>query len=1365
VPDYIGNIAVPEIVPIGTFPLVPDHGYGTAIEPVVVTHQFGSGDAKIEQRFYLGSGAKKFIVRVGSLTDTERQSLREFWEARRGGYGAFTYNAPNDQGTGTTAYTCRFGPEPLTWEFLLDHISSFGVTLIEIPSTTPTYNIVQTLERFPDSLLATSLLSQVQEMIPLMKIQPRESGYPAIYISDRRVQISGVGGQLYLPRLIDFEGIAQSLGNESDQAQFILGNADRVMKDVVNDVDFFRAELEFSLYHVATGIKLDLWKGDVIDWRLDAGPFLYLTAADGIYELNLPYPTRRISRTCWKPFDRGDACPFSLYGSMDYGHFPSASPVSCDKGYDTPNGCLAHGMKKYHGALPVEPEGVRIKDNSTGTWGFGRSSITSVSIKSESVYDQVVPEIYTDADMAVNCKVASGRDESDFYDALGIVGEGPIVFGRGHKLDGQFHHGYPGGLGLREVEGDDPAADGDYLSLSQLGNKVGGDWRKVYYGASTYKDNFAAGTAFLELRRADEKGLQLSRPADHTMEAVVSQGLKGWVWSGSGQRSWQTLTNPIWVALNMMLRARGLRYADVSTAEKYFHVGACVAAASICNEVVTKMVGSGTETQFKFRGVLQEEKPLRDWIQEVLMNALGYFSFAFGKFKPGIRVNSSAVESFTLGNIIFESLQLAPRKPAFNHLTANFADEEFEFANNSVVLYDIDHASYIGGVASPLYLKGSMNLAGTASKSQAARIVTTRLKEELGGIDLSEWKYGRVLSFRTTVLALNTEPGMVCSMTHPDMPGPTTYGEFRVTGWKLNKDFSIDITGQTTTDSMYSLIAGPKPADVEVSPFPHTIRDLLPRPPFGWMPWQRAPLAADPIYDPTEWTFDLAPSYETASDGTALARLVLTGKLPVNIVSTIRPPIINPVATYNQYSGYVKGGKTYYIAICAVDQEGLYTQPSSGIAKVDVPALTDTNTLLLSVESWPDGAPGGYHVFAGEDRDRLSWQTSGTGTPGTIYLDGPLMVAAWGMPDTEVDKLRVKVKKIFHSGVFGSQVLEVTADTIKVAGGDFGTDQWAGYVCTIAALYNEFNPLPVLSYKILSNTSDTLTLEAGHNPLTDGVQPLDVIIMRARPTVVGSNYIGDPNFQNCFHPTGANPGEEVGRMLRIIANKGRGQRRIVTSNTPYIWYIDRPWTVTPDATSIMVIEETKWEVRTESPPIENDMHTNQAEFRAGVDNLLRETVLVQGALIDGNSHETPDEDCPVREIYLFGGPGNVIRDWDRTFVDGSDPIVEGTDLMDNHYRVRLEEGEYVLLDEFSLQLKTETDSELRVDIKRSSDNGSSWDSLFTIGYASVLGGEKRGLNDDFAIPYLYNDDILRYDVLAASGGGLEGSLKGRVVQA
>jgi len=824
-PDYIGNIAVPEIATSGVFPLVPDYPTEVRHDHEVVVHQFGSGNAKIEQRFLLGTGARRFTIRKQWLRDADRIAMRNFWETKYGPYGAFTYNTPNDDGGGTTPVICRFANEPLSWEMVADWACSLGVTLIEIPTTTPSYSLTQTVNRLPPSALQTALLSQVQEIIPLARIQPLQSGYPAIYVSDRRCTI---GVQLYQVRLVECDGISQSIGNESDEAQFVFGNADRVMRDLANDVDLFRAAVEFSLFHVGTGTKLDLWKGDIVNWSCDAGPEFKVTAADGLYELNLPYPTRKISRTCWKPFN-SQACPFATQGAMDYVHFPSADPAKCDKGYETENGCLAHGMKRYYGGILAEPQSVRIKDNSTGTWGFGRSPLTSVSLVADSIYDQVLAEIYTDSNMPVNCKVATGRDESDFYEALGIVGEGPLVaFGSGHKLDGQYHHGYPGSFGLRQVLGSDPAGAQDWFSLDQSGNQTGGDWRKVFAGNSTYKDNFAAGTAFLVIRRCDAKGLQLSRPGEHQMEAVVSLGMKGWVWTSPGVRVWgPPLTNPVWIAINMLLRARGIRLGESATtqqldlAETFFDVNATIAAASICDEQVSKLVGSGTETQFKFRGAIQEEKPLRDWLQEVLMNCLGYYTFAFGKLKIGVRVNSSAVEAFTEGNILFRSLQLAPLKPSFNHLTASFADEDFEFIANSVAVYDIDHASLIGGGAGPLFLKSSVNLAGSSSKSQAGRIVAARLREELGGITADEWKKARQVAFKTTVLALNTEPGMVCSITHLDMPDGS--GEFRVTSWRLNRDYSIDIQGRATTDSMYDLVSGPKPADVVPDQVPEEV--------------------------------------------------------------------------------------------------------------------------------------------------------------------------------------------------------------------------------------------------------------------------------------------------------------------------------------------------------------------------------------------------------------------------------------------------------------------------------------------------------------------------------------------------------------
>jgi hypothetical protein len=166
-----------------------------------------------------------------------------------GPYGAFTFQVPNADGT-TTATTCRFDNAPLTFDHLSNAVTSVGVVLVKIPSTTPNYTLNSTQTRFPSAGLPTALMSQVQELIPLVKIQARATGYPAIYVSDGRCTM---GGQLYQARLLTWSSISQSLGNDADDASFVFHHRIRAVPR-------------------RPGIKLDLWRGEIVDWDLDAGP-------------------------------------------------------------------------------------------------------------------------------------------------------------------------------------------------------------------------------------------------------------------------------------------------------------------------------------------------------------------------------------------------------------------------------------------------------------------------------------------------------------------------------------------------------------------------------------------------------------------------------------------------------------------------------------------------------------------------------------------------------------------------------------------------------------------------------------------------------------------------------------------------------------------------------------------------------------------------------------------------------------------------------------------------------------------------------------------------------------------------------------
>lgn len=865
--DYLGNIAVPAVTPSGVFPIQSEYPYGQAHAPEVIVHRFGSRDAKTEQRFLVGDGAARFTIKR-AMPPATRAAFLNFWRNNQGALGQFTYHAPNVDGS-TTDYICRFADPGLTLESAAAMTATVGITIVGVPANAPSYAVNATVTRYPDLGLSTSLLDQVQEVFPLITITPLDPVDAPLYISDRRAV---VGGRTYLPRLVDWDGIQQQLGGGSDQARFTLGNADRVMTAVANSCDLFRARLEFSLFHVNSGTKIDLWAGSVTNWSFNAGASFSIEAADGAYELALPYPTRRISRVCDKVFkSSASGCPWGGQGDG----------ASCDKSFRGPNGCQAHGMSGYFRGVEAQPQGVDILDNSTGAWGFGRNPVQSTSIVADTVYDQVVPEIWCDyrtdpncsKGLVVNAKIISGRDESDFYAALGIVGEGPIsayaqpgyytrapqpgdlptpgyyprsagevVSGNAKTLpngvtvtmpftlDGQANHGWPlNGYGLRASRGPDPSAEN--FSLGEGGA-----------GIQTYSDIQAAGLAFCEIRRVDQKGIQPSNPTSHAMKVTVRGGMAGWTWTAPGARVWtEAISNPVWVLVNMWLRARGLYKADLAEQEASFIVADAIDAAAVCDLQVTPVFGSSTpEKQFKFAGVFQEEKPLRDWMQEVANTFAGYFSFSFGKLKIGARCNSSvdAAGTFSAGNIVFGSLSISAARPAFNHLTANFGDEEFSFQANSVSLYDQDHAVLTARTNSnlPQFLKQSQNLVGVSTKSQAARLITMRLREELGGVNRAQWKAARNLAFKTTILGLGTETGKVCSLTHEDMPdypatnvGPgdpnyqaaqPAYGEFRVAGWKLNKDYSIDVQGRTTHNDMYNLVAGPKPSDVMADPMP-----------------------------------------------------------------------------------------------------------------------------------------------------------------------------------------------------------------------------------------------------------------------------------------------------------------------------------------------------------------------------------------------------------------------------------------------------------------------------------------------------------------------------------------------------------------
>lgn len=817
-PDAIGRIEVPEIVSSGVFPLTPDYPHGRRLERRVAVHRFGSANAKIEQRFLLGNGAPRYLFRRnGSLCPADVKALVDFWEARKGPYQPFTYNAPADaHGGATSAITVRFANAPLTVEEL-ETGSRTGLEFVQEVTAAPSYTVGATVTRFPSSTLETALTAQAQEVIPLVRIRVKEAAVDDIFLSDRRCT---VGGQLYQRRLLGIpEGITQTIDGGSDTAVFEWGNADRVMRDLAHDTSLLYATVEFSLYHVASEIKLDFWAGRIVDFSGEASPVFTTRCSDPLSDVSLTFPPRTVSRLCSNLFDDGNGCPFTAQGALDTGGFPSASADECDQGFNSPNGCQAHGMEDYYRGIFAQPQRVNFRASSGGlVAGIGRPRVTASSVVNETHYGDPIPLIYTDVSIPVRAMIMTARDEDEFYAATGVVGEGPILLAAsGHRLDGQTNHG-PGALGLRVSAG--PTPNTAFFGLTSTGDADGPER--------------AAGTAFLELRRTDAKGFQVGQDAQHELMAVVTRGLQGFTWSGPGSRSSSvTLTNPAWVVIDALLRAMRREHLSAAAQEALFDVAAAVAFATICSTTVDRVVGSGTTAQFKYRGIVTDRKPLRDWIQEILNNALGYYTFSFGKLRLGSRVDSVAVEAYTDGNVLLDSFEPIRRAPAFNQMTAEIAervvadDGSVQLQGNHVRVRDQDAAQEEGLAGSPAFREGRMNLAGTIDRDQAARIAATRLREEVGGVTAAERRDIRDARWKTTLLGLASECGQVVSFTSDELPGGA--GEFRISKLRLNADMSIDVDARGVRDSMYDLTVGSLDADVEPDGLPdETAPELLP---------------------------------------------------------------------------------------------------------------------------------------------------------------------------------------------------------------------------------------------------------------------------------------------------------------------------------------------------------------------------------------------------------------------------------------------------------------------------------------------------------------------------------------------------------
>src|SRR3989304_954588 len=143
-------------------------------------------------------------------------------------------------------------------------------------------------------------------------------------------------------------------------------------------------------------------------------------------------------------------------------------------------------------------------------------------------------------------------------------------------------------------------------------------------------------------------------------------------------------------------------------------------------------------------------------------------------------------------------------------------------------------------------------------------------------------------------------------------------------------------------------------------------------------------------------------------------------------------------------------------------------------------------------------------------------QAEGSGTPSSIEITGPLARSTWSLPTPNFNRRRVKVKRIIHAGVVGAAISEVAANKI-VATDTVGGDDWTGRDISVIADRSD-GSAPLWNFRVTAFNGSTGEFTVTPDPLAAGVEPGDVLIIRAQPPgVCAADSIIDAKFKNSIY--------------------------------------------------------------------------------------------------------------------------------------------------------------------------------------------------------------------------------------------------------
>jgi hypothetical protein len=577
-----------------------------------------------------------------------------------------------------------------------------------------------------------------------------------------------------------------------------------------------------------------------------------------------------------------------------------------------------------------------------------------------------------------------------------------------------------------------------------------------------------------------------------------------------------------------------------------------------------------------------------------------------------------------------------------NVVTVPFSNEENDYSGDSVQVKDSDDINLMGQE-----IGGNFQVEGCNSLDRANRVGAIYLAEQLGG---QTWRWistakGVRLTVEQIVAVSSVKHDFALQLMRIRQISPEANYERCTYDLTLHDDAWY-------ADRFESVTGNPATA---------ARRNRLARPSWAWRPYEVQPASGDPLYGRTDWTFGLQLSYDALRDGGPQAVATITGLQPVNEPANLQPPVLARQGTTASSGGSLKGsGTVYFVAVAMRDANGR-PGPLSAPCVTPVAQAGVVNTITAAVEYW-DPAGSGYFVFVGLSPGTLSAtnDTGFAGTPASVTVTD-LPEATWGPPDTEFDRLLVRPKYVWHEGVFGAAISAPPgARTITIAGAGWTVNQWAGYDCTVSAK-GDLSALAVLNFRVASNTATVLAIDgASPDPNALGVAAGDVLVMLSKPTVggVGSKTLTDANWANTLSNggLGLTAHQEQGRILRIIAGKGRGYKYKIDDNTSTAVTIAGDWVVTPDSTSRYVIEDAAaLPEGGDSDSVSNSDQAAGIQIRIPLANYAGSTILLEAVTVDGGGNESAPQNNPVRMVYVPGAQGTreIVADDAMQTTDGT----------------------------------------------------------------------------------------------------------------